>query len=321
MSVRTDPLPVALTFDVESDNFDPTVDPAQADVRAAFLWRGVHEGVPQLLELFAAPGAQSARPIVCTWFIRVDGHLQATFGDAGYLLDEHAALWRQVADRGDELAFHPHLYRFAGGRWQQEQDPEQLVRGIADGLSAMRRRGWRPVSSRIGEAYCSNAILRQLDAEGIACDATAMPGRVRRDADRLLDWGPTRQRPYRPSQSDYRVPGEPSWKVLEVPMTMTPVRADYDQSPLSRYVDLSFHPRALRDGLQEVAASHDYVVATMHPSTIVPPRDGRTHGLLSFSFDAFRENLACLVDACGRQGRPVEFVTLRELARRFGGGA
>ena len=127
---------------------------------------------------------------------------------------------RPLLERGDEIGFHPHLYRLSDGEWRQETDVAALREQLAEAIEAMRGAGFEPRSSRIGEAFGSNEVMSALNEFGIQCDSTAMPGRVRRDAERQLDWGTTPQQPYHPSTADYRQPGAPELRLLEVPMSM-----------------------------------------------------------------------------------------------------
>ena len=94
-----------------------------------------------------------------------------------------------------EIDFHPHLYRRYGAEWPHETHRVDLREQLVETLAAMRGIGFQPRSSRIGEAFGSNDVMAALDELGIQCDSTAMPGRVRRDAERQLDGGPPPQPP------------------------------------------------------------------------------------------------------------------------------
>jgi hypothetical protein len=172
--------------------------------------------------------------------------------------------------------------------------------------------GFSSKVSRIGEAFCSNAVMDALEECGIQIDSTAMPGRVRIDAERNLDWGMTPEHVYYPAVNDYRLPGNPTRKLLEIPMSMLRTIADYDQKPLLRYLDLSFHPRVIRDGISDLVKTAEIIVAVTHPSAVL--KSAIPHGLISFSADAFAENLDSLLLECSRQERPVKFVTLAQIA-------
>jgi len=166
------------------------------------------------------------------------------------------------------------------------------------------------MSSRIGEAFGSNAVLAALDELGIHCDSTAMPGRVRKDEERHLDWETTPQEPYHPSSSDYRQPGPDSLGLLEVPMSMVETKADYDERPLRRYVDLSFRHEAIKDGLHSYLTDASLLVTVTHPCAVLPGITNRRHGLLSSDIREFKRNLDFIFSECKRLNRRYKFVTI-----------
>lgn len=307
---------VALTFDLDPDQFDSSIGDDRDD--GVLAWRGVDEGVPRLADLLGGiqdTGGGSPRS---TWFVRVDDEIKALYGEVGYMLDRHDDQLRRLAADGSEIAWHPHLCRRVDGRWQQETDEARLAAILRRGYAAMFDRGWIPRVTRMGGNVGSNGIMETLDSLGVAFDSTAMPGRQRNDGERRFDWEPTPSAPYRPACDDYRRPGRPARDLVEVPLTMVPVRAEYDVAPIRRYVDFSFHPHALAPGLAACLADIRLLVTITHPGCILPEVATRPHGLLSFDLSAFRRNLEALVEACQRLGRPFRFVTLSEGARLVG---
>ena len=239
-----DPLLIALTFDAEADAFDTSIGSG-----AALSWRGIEEGIPLIDGVLAGVRDSANGRANATWFVRCDDHIAQVTGDAAHLLKRYKDCWETHRDAGDEIAFHPHLYRRDDAGWIQETDPLALQDQILRSHAAMCAAGFESRVSRIGEAYGANAVMTALDELGIRCDSTAMPGRVRKDETRSLDWHGTPDHPYHPSIRDYRVPGIPAHSLLEVPMTMVMTRAAYDKAPLRRYLDLSFHAEALREGV------------------------------------------------------------------------
>jgi hypothetical protein len=188
---------------------------------------------------------------------------------------------------------------------------------INDALGAVRALGFAPTTSRMGEAFGSNTAMAVLEASGLITDSTAMPGRMRHDAHRCFDWSNTPRHPYHPGLADYRSPGQPQRRLLEIPMSMAPVRADYDTTPLLRYIDLSFRHVALHDGLRDLLVATPLLVTVTHPSTILPGIASRRHGLLSFEIEEFRRNLDFIFTECARLGREIRCLTLTECAVVF----
>lgn len=313
-NVNAEPLLVALTFDAEADVFDASFGGVATALPS---WRGIEEGIPRIDEVLQA--CTAARGLVprATWYVRCDRQIGALFGNPAHLLEKYRRCWAERVARGDEIGFHPHLYRHTNSAWRQETDAVALREQMAEALAAIRRLDFAPASSRIGEAFGSDAVMAALDEFGFRCDSTAMPGRVRRDAERQLDWGATPPRPYHPSVADYRVPGLPSRRMLEVPMSMIRTRADYDRAPLLRYVDLSFHHAAIRDGLRDYLRETPLLVTVTHPSTVLSGIAQKRHGLVSFELGEFRRNLEFVLIECERLGREVQFITIGECAEMF----
>lgn len=300
-------LNIALSFDAEMDVFDTSI----ASPRA-LEWRGIEQGIPLINDILADHRDSRGRRACVTWFVRCDDQIESMTGSRAYLLEHYRHLWLEHQNRGDEIGFHPHLYCQDAGRWKQDTDPDALREQIFRAFEAMKHAGFYTTVSRIGEAFSSNAIMNALEEAGIRCDSTAMPGRVREDGDRNFNWANTPAYAYHPSEQDYRVPRKRIRPLIEVPMSMLKTRADYDQAPCMRYLDLSFHPRALQGGVPTLVANTDTIVTVTHPSAVLP--GNASHGLLSFSPEAFAYNLRALLEESSRQDRPVRFVTLRDIA-------
>lgn len=310
MAMPAPTLDIALTFDTDADLFDASLGGERQPG-----WRGVAEGIPALLDLLDTLVDDDGRVARATWFVRVDDQIAAVHGDAAYLLRAHAAVFERCRARGDVLAWHPHLYCRQGDGWIQETDEDRLESQLRRCHEAFVASCGRPPASRIGEAYCSPRIMATLDDLGVPRDATAMPGRVRIDDERTVDWGPTPAEPYRPSIADHRVAGEPARQLVEIPMTMVAVRADYDAEPYLRYIDLSFHPRALGPGLESSIPTMPHLVTMTHPSGVLDDLVSGGHGLVALTISAVAANVATIVEACRRAGRPHRFVTIDELVR------
>lgn len=307
--MTSDPLLIALTFDAEADAFDSSIGGG-----ASLSLRGIEEGIPIIDSILAQHRDSSGARACATWFVRCDDHIQALTGEHAYLLKHYRDCWQHHQDAGDEIGFHPHLYKQTESGWVQETDAGALTSQIHRAYAAMQDADFKGRVSRIGEAFSSNAVMQTLDDLGIICDSTAMPGRVRKDDTRQLDWSGTPDHPYHPSRADYRLPGADAYALLEAPMTLVPTLATYDREPLRRYVDLSFHHQALREGLSAFLPSARTLITVTHPSTILSGIVSAPHGLLSFAVAEFERNLQFILSECTRQGRTYRFVTLSECA-------
>lgn len=305
-------LPIALTFDLDPDVFDESVASSQA--RTKISWRCITEGIPLIRERIGDAADAAGLVPAPSWFVRVDNQIGELWGRPAWLLEEYGAIFEGLRQAGEEIAWHPHLYRRKGAGWEQETDPAALAETMEAALTDMRALGHDPRCARIGEAYGSSAIMECFDSLGIGFDSTAMAGRKRIDSQRTIDWEDSPHRAYRPSRKDHRVPGKPAHDVVEIPMSMQKVKADYDAEPFLRYLDLSFHPRALAHGLDALVRDADYLVTVTHPSAFLPdfePAGG--HGLVAFDPDALTQNLDAILDAAGRHGRSPRFVSISQL--------
>lgn len=301
-------LPAALTFDLDPDIFDESISSSNA--RTNLSWRGISEGVPAIRDAIDAflPG------VPVTWFVRVDNQIADIYGRPGHLLEAHRDLFENLQARGDEIAWHPHLYRRSGDGWEQETDDTALLTAMQAAIADMRALGFDPHCGRIGEAYGSTGLMTAFDACGIAFDSTAMPGRRRVDGERMVDWLDTPCHAYRPSRADHRVPGSPAHEVIEIPMSMLKVKARYDAEPFLRYLDLSYRTEAVAGGMDALVATARSLVTVTHPSALMPefaPKGG--HGLLSFDLANMTRTLRLLAEAADAAGRELRFVTLAAL--------
>ncbi len=303
---------LALTCDTDTDLFDPSV---QTDSRESCPhWEGVARGIPLMIKAVNRAAARYQYHPRFTWFVRVDQQVGHYYGQQSYLLDTFVTLWDSCRENGDEIAWHPHIYHLDGnGEWVAEQDDERFCASLRDSHTKFVEVSGRATASRIGEARFSNRTAETLDELGVLCDSSAMPGRWRHDDARVFDWRNTPSHPYHPSVADYRVPGSKRRCLLEVPMTMVPIKAEYDAQPYMRYVDLSFRHELLRDGLAAVLAAGDLLVSMTHPSGVLSDIVKQRHGLIGFSIENYRRNVDFIFHEAARLDRTIQFTTISEI--------
>jgi hypothetical protein len=309
-------LEIAITIDIDADVFDQSL---QADSYQSQQpeWKGAEQGIPPLSALLKMYSGSDQQPCIATWFVRADDQVGYYHTDNAYLFERFYTYWTALANEGHEIAWHPHLYKLENGNWIQETDPQALLIQMDTSLKAVRSKGWKVTSSRIGEAYFSDAISQVLPSLGILCDSSALPGRERKDNTRNIDWLITPFTPYYPSLADYRVPGTPHVPLLEIPFSMVEVAADYDLVPLKRYVDLSFWHRALKKGLEQAIQNNTVLNCIVHPSAIVPTLESKPHGLLSYSLNEVKRNIDFIVETAAKNEIPYGFRTISQLYKRI----
>lgn len=300
---------IAITFDAEFDDFDSSVGQSLGPAL-----EGIKYGYGIAREILDRVGSIKEQKVVATWFVRCDDQIRSLTGKSDFLLREYASYWKDCQDNGHEIGFHPHLYRKGTTRWVQDFEEKSQVMQIFRSWEAATSTGLEFKSSRIGEAYSNNIIMQVLDSLDVTIDSTAMPGRVRKDSERCIDWGTTPCRIYHPSINDYRIPGDSAYRIMEAPMSMLSTLARYDEAPLYRYLDLSFHAECLLPGINQLVKGSDTLVTVTHLSTLL--KRSLPHGLISFDAQVFESNLSNLIDLCNRAGKKVEFIRLGDISGR-----
>src|SRR2546428_13252972 len=113
-------LPVVVVVDVDPDWRIPRG--SETPYKGEIEWKGVREGVPELLKRLTTFTDSQHHPIRFTWLLRSDNQIAALLGDPAYLASEFAEFWRQRVSLGDEIGGHPHTWRFSRKErvWYQE---------------------------------------------------------------------------------------------------------------------------------------------------------------------------------------------------------
>ena len=203
--------------------------------RARLKWRGVCEGIPLVRRIVHAIRDDFGNPAKITWCVRSDLQMQQIYGDCEWPYAEFAELWKRLAAQGDEIAWHPHLWRWSEqhGCWYQEIEDKEWIRDCLcrgyEGLS--RAIGHALITSRMGWEFHNDITMEQINDLGIKVDFSAVPGRFtpgHRDGwgsvfNCYVDWRNTPERPYVPSVSDYRREAEAqetALTVIELPMSI-----------------------------------------------------------------------------------------------------
>jgi hypothetical protein len=309
---------IVLTFDAENDFFF-MLNKSRLKDTTRFSWRGVEKGIPTILKVLREHEDSFGNRPKATWFVRVDGSLKKAYGDEGYLFAKYSKVWKSLVSDGHEIGFHPHLYRPYKGAWIQETRKGHLAEKLNESYKAMAKHGFSPTSSRIGETYMTNEIMATLTRLGIKIDSTAVPGRLRKDSIKNIDWRGTPQTPYRPSRTNYRVPSNKPLDIVEVPMTTVKTKVEYDKRPLKRYVNLSFHHKILRRGVSAHIKSNYILTTVTHTSEILPElAGGKVDPLISFDSAVMRKNLNFIINECLKANRKYKFIRLADVLDLIG---
>lgn len=302
---------VCLTIDTDPDGLSgPLAD------RHTLVWRGLEVAIAELVPRLRSAG------IAVTWFVRADGQLRDRMGTALYLLERYAPFWDAARARGDEIGWHPHLYR------QPNPDhPPQLISEPQAACDELQRLwadlqgmpfAWR--AFRNGEGWHTPETLRCIESFGIAYDSTAIPGRDDSPS-HPRNWDGAPNQPYYPSQVDIRRHGPPR-PLLEVPMTTWLVQAPYDRAPRLRYMNPTLHrplfASALRRWLNELAIARDdrwLWTFILHPDDAMPI--ATPDALYAHDPKVVLDNLRAFQQALTTRGHTVIFLTLSAAADQW----
>lgn len=172
-------------------------------------------------------------PIRMTWCVRSDAQMRMLYGDSAWPYKAFAATWEALAADGDEIAWHPHVWRWdeVAHCWYQEIGDELwIAECLCEGhwaLSEVVGEGLQ--TSRMGWEFHTNYTMRTVAGLGVANDCSAIPGwYAAGEASHgsrfhcYADWRLTPRRPYRPSRVDYRLAATGSGDALgirELPMS------------------------------------------------------------------------------------------------------
>ncbi len=306
---------LCLTVDIDPDGLSGKVTN-----RNALQW----EGLERLLRL---PDDLSSFPrlgrVPITWFVRADGQLESILGSAAYLLETYSHFWTKVKAAGDELGWHPHLYR--------QTRPEDAALLITDPQQAQDelerlwnklRAAFHPTAFRNGEGWHTPETYATVERLGFRCDSTAIPGRTGKPG-HPMKWAGAPNRPYFPDAGDLRKAG-PDRSMLELPMNTWYLHAPHDDAPRVRYMNPAVHPHLFAKALENwenagnlETADLNIFVMIFHPDEILATQ--ADDALYSRSTRALCTNLVSIAESLQRMGHDVEWVTVSDAAERWRG--
>jgi hypothetical protein len=298
---------ICLTIDTDPDGLSGhTIN------RASLVWQGLHTVIDQLYDHFE----RVLIPARLTWFVRADGQLQDIYGDALWLLHQHETFWRSVQQRGDEIGWHPHLYR------QPNNAPQPTI--ISDPLEAEHELNilWQQVNTfenawrsfRMGEGWQAVNTYRLIESLGFTVDSSALPGRSDNHAF-LRDWSGVPNQPYFPAETDIKQVGQ-ARSMLEIPMNTWRFQASYDTAPKLRYMNPCIHStlweHALDDWQAQLPSNQAQAVWVLiwHPEECVGHREDLLYG---HSLETLSNNLQTWAKRITIMGDTFEYNTLSEV--------
>lgn len=304
---------LCLTVDTDPDGLS-----GKATNRKTLEFKGLEalQSFPDELERY--PGMPT---IPMTWFIRADGQLKSILGSTAYLLEKYGNFWATVRQGGNELAWHPHLYR-----QPTANDPVVMITDPNEAQEELQRL-WSEMadllpstSFRNGEGWHTPQTYATVEKMGFRCDSTAIPGRGGTNGN-PMKWKGAPNEAYYPSVGQLCQPG-PERQMLELPMNTWLVRAPYDDSPKLRYMNPALHPeifaravRAWENTRKNSSLEMSIWVMIFHPDEVLGGRQ-QDH-LYSRSREALFRNLLLFQESLQRAGIEVEWVTIADAAEAW----
>ena len=285
-------LPIFLTVDVGPDG---------ASVGAGHTrrptWEATYTGLGVLMQAIGELEDELGMEIPMTFYIRADSLVRSQFGSSSRIYDTTRRLLGDAASI-HELGWMPQVIVEDQGCVQYED----LNRTYAE-LNSI---GWSIESMRMGDHFHDSTTMQIIDELGVKIDCTALPGRLKHDEGWKLDWLSTPSTAYHPSVLDYRRPGDVSRNVLEIPLTLTRIKAPYDTFPLARYVNPCFRHDILWQDLELLLQRRAYLVLIAHPDELVGGQK-HAHPLVAYDSGTFKNNLGEIFRSAERLGRTCEF--------------
>ncbi|HME35184.1 MAG TPA: hypothetical protein VKF84_08095 [Candidatus Sulfotelmatobacter sp.] len=306
---------LCLTLDTDPDGLNGRIPN-----RKSLEWAGLErvQSLPEELSGIAGLGR-----VPMTWFVRADGQLESILGSAAYLLETYDAFWTKVKKAGDEVAWHPHLYR--------QENPEDAAVIITDPVQARDEleRLWdklktilAPTAFRNGEGWHTPETYATVERLGFRCDSTAIPDRTGGPG-HPMNWTGAPNQPYFPVPDELCKSG-PVRSLLELPMNTWRLQAPHDDAPRVRYMNPAVHPHLFANALKnwENACAHlhadSYIwVMIFHPDEVLATL--ADDALYSRSRQALCANLVSIADSLRRLGHDFEWATVTDAAERWRG--
>lgn len=332
---------------VDADPDRPEYGGVRYDCRDKLSWRQLPELASKIATLRKSLLEKFGVRLRVTWFIRADQQIKEIHGDAGWSIREFGDIWKDLSRAGDELAWHPHAWRWSDIRkcWYNETvDANYIVESYKAGFDAFREAlRFSPAASRAGINFHNNRSMAELDALGVKLDLSAHPGLSLHYADPDLgdpieegfDWTRTPVEPYRPSRDDFQRPSEigNSLKILEIPMTVwrrSPDSLDYWKGLLPVKIHNGFaavrpavkgwfipnvwgDPFRFQLGLKDVFLRAESRVRTHYASYMHPDDISKTH------YQRLTQNLEYMITAATAGDIELQFATATEAYQTFVG--
>ncbi len=215
------PFPIHFAIDLEPDkrlpeDSDKTFDNAGVALERMAIWRDRIEAV-------------TGAPAQFGWYVRMDRHIGALYGDPCTIAKRYKPLLDEAARAGDEIGLHIHaIERRPGGGWRANYADEFAVcETVSESFANFKTVfGRNCISARMGDMWTSEACMRKIVECGARYDLSLETGRCPKAMAAL-----------------YPGTGSKGWRPSMVGAPLTPFQPDEASEPGFWAVPLASHPR------------------------------------------------------------------------------
>ena len=290
---------IFLTFDLDPDySFIKKNRPKDT-------WLGIEFGVRKIMdELFK----HFKKKIKTTWFIRIDQEIENKYGEMNYIYNKYENIFRHIYKNSGVVGIHPHLVKKnKTGDWVLEKNEQLNVDHLQKILNSAKKLKYLDKDIfRIGGSHFSKKIFNFMLKNNIKVDSTSFPCRddfVWKDFPKFPHY----------FEKKHKIPNkfyDRSKSIIEVPVTIFDVKADYDRQEYVRYFDLTFKSIIFKKALSTLNTNSKFFVSLSHPGNLVEKLKIK-HGLLSFGTKNYMTNLKLFIKKLKLRGYKYEFEDLR----------
>lgn len=302
---------VCITFDTDAD---PNIENVYNKNSISF--KSLDLGLEKIYKKFQEIEKKIKQKIPITWFIRADNQIQHEYGNYDFLFKKYSFFWEKVIKQNHEIQWHAHIYELVNKQWIFPRNDEYFFMQIKEIYNYLKKNTFSPQCIRMGEAYMNNNIMNFIRNLGILADSSAIPGRLRRDHEKIFDWSNSQNFPYHPSISNYQDQTHVSGKFLEIPMNTIKIKTSYDKEPILRYVNLSFIPELMYQGLNDFIVNKETLVSITHPFELFK-NFKINKGLISYNIDTLEKNILSLVEICKKNNKKINFLKISEIINKY----
>lgn len=242
-----------------------------------------------------------------TWFIRIDYQIEILFGQPDYIFIKHQDKLNWLTDNGHILAWHYHAYHQIGSDWQQHTDEDVICAELEKYAPIAKK--YRLAITRMGWGFHTTKTLEKIFSLEFNADSSAIPRPKYKWDLSKRDWENTPLTPYYPSKTDYRITGNDTIGILEIPITTTVIKINSDTEEVKRYINIAYKHEAFATAIRSLEKLNN-IVSITHPYELVS--NSISHPLYSFDINTLEQNINYLINSGYRLIDMLTLITTNE---------